>query len=113
MTHAQKPDFVFRRNRRVHLNRRGRQFSRLLVAEVYASVCSDCIICRNYVDRSLKMSLQGGKKRVKMSGEHEIVYNLYKFVKTESEVGITISLSKVRRESLKQHVLAEELYVGY
>ena len=42
------------------------------------------------------MSLQGGKKRVKMSGEHEIVYNLYKFVKTESEVSITIPLSKVQ-----------------
>ena len=37
MTHAQKPDFVFRRNRRVHLNRQGRQFSRLLAAEVCAS----------------------------------------------------------------------------
>jgi len=37
MAHAQKPDFVFRRNRRVHLNRRGRQFSRLLAAEVCAS----------------------------------------------------------------------------
>jgi hypothetical protein len=37
MTHAQKPDFVFRRNGRVHLNRRGRQFSRLLTAEVCAS----------------------------------------------------------------------------
>jgi len=37
MEHAQKPDFVFRRNGRVYLNRRGRQFSRLLAAEVYAS----------------------------------------------------------------------------
>ena len=37
MAHAQKPDFVFRPNRRVHLNRRGRQFSRLLAAEVCAS----------------------------------------------------------------------------
>jgi hypothetical protein len=36
--HAQKPDVVFRRNGRVHLNRRGRQFSRLLAAEVCASV---------------------------------------------------------------------------
>jgi hypothetical protein len=34
MAHAQKPDFVFRRNGRVHLNRRGPQFSRLLAAEV-------------------------------------------------------------------------------
>jgi hypothetical protein len=37
MAHAQKPDFVFRRNRRVHLNRWGRQFSRLLAVEVCAS----------------------------------------------------------------------------
>jgi len=37
MAHAQKPDFVFRRNGRVHLNRRGHQFSRLLAAEVCAS----------------------------------------------------------------------------
>jgi len=37
MAHAHKPDFEFRRNGRVHLNRRGRQFSRLLAAEVCAS----------------------------------------------------------------------------
>jgi len=35
--HEQKPDFVFRRNVRVHLYQRGRQFSRLLEAEVFAS----------------------------------------------------------------------------
>ena len=37
MAHAQKQDFIFRRNGRVHLNRRWRQFSRLLAAEVWAS----------------------------------------------------------------------------
>ena len=37
MAHAQKSDFVFRRNGRVHLNRQGRQVSRLLAAEVCAS----------------------------------------------------------------------------
>ena len=37
MAQAQKPDFVFRRNGRVHLNRQGRQFSRLLTAELCAS----------------------------------------------------------------------------
>jgi len=37
MAHAQKPDFVFQRNGQVHLNRRRRQFSRLLAAEVCAS----------------------------------------------------------------------------
>jgi len=35
--HAQKPDFFFPRNGRVHLNRQGRQFSRLLAAKVCAS----------------------------------------------------------------------------
>jgi len=37
MTHAQKPDFVFRRNGRDHLNRLGRRFSRLLAAEFCTS----------------------------------------------------------------------------
>ena len=37
MAHAQKPDFVFPLNGRVHLNRWGRQFSRLLATEVCAS----------------------------------------------------------------------------
>ena len=37
MAYVQKPDFVFRRNGRVHLNRRGRQFSLLLTIEVCAS----------------------------------------------------------------------------
>ena len=37
MAHAQKPDFDFRRNGLGHLNWRGRQFSRPLAAEVWAS----------------------------------------------------------------------------
>jgi len=37
MAHAQKPDFVFQRNGQINLNRRRRQFSRLLAAEVCAS----------------------------------------------------------------------------
>ena len=37
MAHAQISDFVFPRNGRVHLNRWGRQFSRLLAAKVCAS----------------------------------------------------------------------------
>jgi len=37
MAHAQKPDFFFSRNGRVHLNRQGREFSRLLTAEMCAS----------------------------------------------------------------------------
>jgi len=37
MAHAQKPDFIFRQNGRVHLNWRGHHFIRLLAAEVCAS----------------------------------------------------------------------------
>jgi len=50
MTHAQKPDLVFQRNGRVHLYRRGCQFSRPLATEVCASAvvmldkpCSDTV----------------------------------------------------------------------
>jgi hypothetical protein len=42
MAHAQKPDFVFRRNGRVHLNRQGHQFSRLLAADFCASADIPC-----------------------------------------------------------------------
>ena len=38
MAHAQKPDFIFPRNGRVHLNRWERQFSRLLAVEESGSV---------------------------------------------------------------------------
>jgi len=41
MAHVQKPDFVFRRNGQVHLNRWGRQFSQLLAVEVGAVVTLD------------------------------------------------------------------------
>jgi len=37
MAHAQKPDSIFLRSGRVRLNQQGRQFSRLLAAEVCAS----------------------------------------------------------------------------
>ena len=36
------------------------------------SVGRDCIIFSKYVDHSLKISLQGGKKCMKMIGEREI-----------------------------------------
>jgi len=59
-------------------------------------VASDCITCRKYVDHSLKRSLQGRKMAVKRRGEHEVVYNVHKFMKTESEVSQS-PLSKVRK----------------
>jgi len=45
MAHAQKLDFAFRRNGRVHLNRRGHQFSRLLAGELFTSTCKVCTAC--------------------------------------------------------------------
>jgi hypothetical protein len=42
MAHAQKPDFVFRRNEQVHLSWQGRQFSRLLAGELCISACRVC-----------------------------------------------------------------------
>jgi hypothetical protein len=61
------------------------------------SAGSDCIIFSEYVDHSLKMSFEGGKKRVKSSGERAIVYNVYKLMKTESELRVTIPLSKLQK----------------
>jgi hypothetical protein len=52
------------------------------------------------------MSLQGGKKRVKRSGEREVVYNVHKFMQTVSQVGITIPHSKM------QNRVAETTRVG-
>jgi len=43
MAHAQKPDLVFQRNGRVHLNRRWSQFSRLLAVEECGSTDRNCI----------------------------------------------------------------------
>jgi hypothetical protein len=60
MAHAQKPDFVFRRNGRVHLNRQGRQLSRLLAAEVCASALvmldtpSSEVVCRVLATHSIR-----------------------------------------------------------
>jgi hypothetical protein len=49
----------------------------------------------------MKMSLQEGKKRVKRSGEHEIIYNVHKFMKLESEVGITIPHSSTQKRVIE------------
>ena len=75
------------------------------VAEACTKAGNDCIICSKYVDRSLKTSLQGGKKRLKC-GEREILYNVYKFMKAESKVRVTIYLSR------EQKKVAEETRVS-
>ena len=82
MTHTQRPDFVFRWNGRVHLNRRERQFCRLrlLVAEVCASAvvmldtpCSEVVWrvspVRNRVPSHLNWTLQMSARRWFQSGD--------------------------------------------
>ena len=48
---------------------------------------------------------------MKRSGEREIVYNVYKFMKLNLRWVTQSLFLKCRRESLKQHVLVD-LYVG-
>ena len=63
------------------------------------------------------MSLQCGKKRVKRSGEREVDSNMYKFMKTESEFGLSkvqkrfVEATRVSRRTLCR-VLKEGEYVG-
>ena len=66
MAHAQKPDLVFRLNGRVHLNRRGSQFSRLLAAEVCASAL---VMLRISVSNAGYTMLRG---RVRVLATHSI-----------------------------------------
>jgi hypothetical protein len=53
MAHAQKSDFVFRRNGQVHLNLRGRQFSRLLAASYASAIVMLDTLCSEVVWRVL------------------------------------------------------------
>jgi len=59
----------------------------------------------------LKILLQGGKKRVKRIGERTIINNVHKFMKTESELGITISLSKVQKRFAEATHVNRRIYV--
>jgi hypothetical protein len=50
--------------------------------------------------------------RVKRSGEREIIFNVHKFMKTESEVGITIPVSIVQKRVIAAtHVSRRALYM--
>jgi hypothetical protein len=48
----------------------------------------------------LEISLKVGKKWVKKCAEREIIFNVHKFMKNESEVGIKIPVSKVQRRDM-------------
>jgi hypothetical protein len=45
MAHSQKPEIFFLRNGRVHLNRLGNQFIRLLAGDLFTSACRVCTAC--------------------------------------------------------------------
>jgi len=83
MAHAQKPDFVFRRNGRVHLNRRGRQFGRMLAAEVCASAvvmldtpCSE-VVWRVLATRSIRQFPLHVPSRAIRFQTHSTILRLY------------------------------------
>jgi hypothetical protein len=52
-------------------------------------------------------------KRLKRSGEREVVYNVCKFMKTESEVGVTIPLSKVQKRVAEATRVSRRTLWGY
>jgi len=57
------------------------------------------------------MSLQDGKKRVKRRGERETVYNMHRFMKTESEVSITILISKVQKRDAETTRVSRRIFM--
>ena len=59
------------------------------------------------------MSLQGGKKRVERSGEREIFYEVYKFMKTESLSKVQMGVAEATRVTRRTlcRVLKEGEYV--
>ena len=92
-THTQKPDLVFHRNRRVHLNQRGSQFSRLQTVESADQRAATVLSLASTLIIAWKCRYRAGEK------EWWAWNNLYvyKFMKTESGVGITILLPEVQK----------------
>ena len=79
MAKAQKPEFVFQRNGRIHLNQRGRQFSRLLAAEVCASAA---------VEFSWNVMAQGDAREWKWRGNWRMEW-VASTLHTTSEHGVS------------------------
>jgi len=81
MAHMQKPDFVSLRKGRVHLNRQGRQFSRLLAPEVCASAvvmldkpCFE-VVCRVQATHSICQFLLHFPSHVSCAITFQLDYN--------------------------------------
>ena len=118
MAHAQKPDFVCRRNVRVHLNRRGRQFSRLLAAEVCASAvvilytpCSEVVwrVLATYSIRQFLLHIPPSASPRVIT--FQLDCTLYNSVWTE--LTLTASCSRVITEELMVAFLASKFHVQH
>jgi len=98
MAHEQKPDFVFRRNGRVHLNRRGRQFNRLLAAEVCGSAVEMWRVLATHFIRRLPLhfSSRASQCAITFQLDSTTTFNIYKF-----DMVITIGLCVVRVSGYK------------
>ena len=89
MAHAQKPYFVFLRNGRVNLNLRGRQFSRLLAAEVCASAVVMVIMLQTPCSEVLWRVL----------ASHSIRQFPFHFPSCSSPCAITFQLDSINKHS--------------
>jgi len=109
MAHAQKPDFVFRRNGRVHLNQLGFQFSRLLAAEVCESANAGYTMFRGSVrstDYPLHSPVSPSLPRPSVTVCHHISTGLYHISSpnqsiTENHNGPTWNVRPQRKMHLK------------
>ena len=117
MTQAQKRDFVFQRKGRAHLNRRGRQFSRLLAAEVCASAvvmldtpCSD-VVWRVLATHSIRQIPLHFPSRASPCA---ITFQLEPTVdNTAKDPATTVCLErKVSRENTKAPQRSSEMFSG-
>ena len=99
MAHAQKPDFFFRRNGRVHLNRQGRQFSRLLAVEMCASAvvmldtpCSE-VVWRVLVTNSIRQfPLHFPSRESPCAITFQLDYNTIFLHRSQSRGGVKLTI---------------------
>jgi len=103
MAHTQKPDFVFRRNGRVNLNRRGRQFIRLLAAEV----CASAVVMVVMLDTPFPEVVW------RVLATHSIRQFLLHFPSRPSPCAITLQLLVTRCRALEVNVEAGGLWFAF
>ena len=100
MAHAQNQDFVFRWNGWVHLNRRGRQFSRLLADEACTSACRVCTACASLCSAVMWHLLV----------THSILFFPLPFSSRASPCAITIQLDSTSQQNMNFYVFHLTFY---